>query len=181
LQSDVTQIRLQYPIDTRQDLTEADDMGGVLMSQSWTAERWLVLLLRSVGGICLLALIALWMPGSWINGGHAWLGLGEFPDAPIAAYLARSVSALSAFYGGLLVAVSFDVRRYAPIIRYQAVAIMALSVSGVVVGRWARMPLWFVGGDAVACWAYCLPMLVLADRLQRRASKPAPSETARSS
>jgi hypothetical protein len=120
-----------------------------------------------MGGICLFALVSLWMPRSWIEAGHRWVGWGEFPAVPIAVYLVRSVSALSAFYGGLLIALSFDVRRYTPLIRYQAVAIMALSACGVVVGRWAGLPLWFVGGDAAACWAYCIPMLVLAGRVER--------------
>ncbi len=146
------------------------------MNQPCAAERWLVLLLRGVGGICLLALIPLWMPRSWIDAGHRWLGWGEFPVAPIAEYLARSVSALSAFYGGLLVVVSFDVRRYRPVIRYQALAIMLLSASGVVVGGWAGVPRWFVAGDAAVCWAYCVPMLVLVRRVgQRRAEAVVPA------
>jgi hypothetical protein len=120
-----------------------------------------------MGGICLFALVSLWMPRSWIEAGHRWVGWGEFPAAPIAEYLVRSVSALSAFYGGLLIALSFDVRRYAPLIRYQAVAIMALSACAIVVGKWAGLPLWFVGGDAAACWAYCIPMLVLVGRVER--------------
>ena len=57
-------------------------------------------------------------------------------------------------------------------IRYQAVAIMVLSACGVVVGGWAGMPLWFVGGDAVACWAYCIPLLMLAGRVQRGGAEP---------
>ena len=101
------------------------------MGRLWSAERWLVRLLRLVGGLCLLALVSLWMPRSWIHAAHRWLVWGEFPAAPIAEYLARSVSALSAFYGGLLVAMSFDVVRYSPLVRYQAVAIMALSACGV--------------------------------------------------
>jgi hypothetical protein len=137
------------------------------MGPSKAGEDWLKWLLRLVGGLCLIALIPLWMPRSWLEAAHGWLGWGEFPAAPIAEYLARSVSALSAFYGGLLVVVSFDVRRYAPLIRYQAVAIMALSACGLVVGRWAGLPLWFVAGDMVACWAYCIPMLVLAQRVER--------------
>jgi hypothetical protein len=137
------------------------------MRQPGTAEHWLVLLLRVVGGVCLLALVSLWMPRSWIDAGHRWLGWGPFPAAPIAEYLARSVSSLSAFYGGLLIALSFDVRRYRPLIRYQAAAIMALSASGVVVGGWAGVPAWFVVGDAVACWAYCIAMLLLAGRVER--------------
>ena len=137
------------------------------MGRLGEAERWLVLLLRLVGGVCLLALVSLWMPQSWIDAAHRWLGWGQFPAAPVAYYLARSVSALCAFYGGLLIALSFDVRRYSPLIRYQAVSIMLLSACGVVVGRWAGMPLWSVGGDAAACWAYCVPMLVLCRRLKR--------------
>ena len=139
------------------------------MSRQVKAERWLVLLLRVIGGVCLLALVPLWMPRGWIDAGHRWLGWGEFPAAPIAEYLARSVSALSAFYGGLLVALSFDVRRYIALIRYQAVAIMLLSACGAVVGRWAGVPWWLVGGDAAACWAYGVPMLVLARHVERTA------------
>src|SRR5579864_5940164 len=136
------------------------------MRRALTAEDYLKLLLRAVGGLCLLALISLWMPRSWIEAAHRWLGWGEFPAAGIALYLARSVSALAAFYGGLLVALSFDVRRYLPLIRYQAVAIMALSACGIVVGTWAGLPLWFVAGDAAACWAYGVPMLLLAGRVE---------------
>ena len=77
------------------------------------------------------------------------------------------MSALCAFYGGLLVVLSLDVQRYAPFIRYQAIAIMTLSACGVVVGRWAGMPWWFVGGDAAACLAYGIPMLMLVHRGSR--------------
>jgi hypothetical protein len=139
------------------------------MDRLSSAERWLVLLLRLVGGVCLLALIPLWMPRSWIDAAHQWLGWGPFPPGPIAEYLARSVSSLSAFYGGLLIALSSDVRRYSPLIRYQAVAIMFLSACGLIVGGWAGVPRWFVGGDAVACWAYGVPMLLLAGRVEHQA------------
>ena len=137
------------------------------MVERSAAERRLALLLRLVGGLCLLALVALWMPLSWIDAAHRRLGWGDFPDAPVAAYLARSVSALCGFYGGLLVGLSRDVRRYAPLIRYQAAAIMALSACGAVVGRAAGMPLWFVAGDAAGCWAYGVPMLALSWRVER--------------
>jgi hypothetical protein len=137
------------------------------MGQPTRAERRLRLLLRLVGSVCLLALIPLWMPRAWIEGTHEWLGWGPFPAAPVAEYLARSVSGLSAFYGGLLVAMAADVRRYAPLIRYQAVAMLVLSASGAVLGSGAGIPLWFVGGDAVACLAYCLAMLALVRRVER--------------
>lgn len=129
------------------------------------AERHLARLLRATGAFVLLAIVPLWMPGAWIAATHRWLGLGEFPAAPIAEYLARSVSALCAFYGGLLVCLSTDVRRYLPLVRYQALAIMALTLGGVVVGRWAGMPWWFVGSDAVAGWICGGLTLALAGRV----------------
>ena len=135
------------------------------MAQPGKAERWLVFLLRLVGGVCLLAVVSLWMPRNWIDAGHRWLGLGAFPAEPIAEYLARSVSLLCAFYGGLLIVLSFNVRRFNPLIRYQASAVMLLAACGVVVGHWAGLPWWFAGADAVACWAYGFPMLVLTWRV----------------
>jgi hypothetical protein len=136
------------------------------MVQAVDAKHRLVLLLRAVGGVCLLGLLSLWMPAEWIRAAYRWLGWGPFPDAPLTEYLARSVSALAAFYGGLLMVLSADVQRHAPIVRYQAAAIMALSASGVIVGCWAGMPLWFVGGDALGCWAYSIPMLLLVRRVE---------------
>ena len=60
------------------------------------------------------------MPTTWIVATHKWLGLGDFPDAPITQYLARSISALYAIFGGLVIVVSTDVRRYVPVIRFLA-------------------------------------------------------------
>jgi hypothetical protein len=143
------------------------------MGQQSGVERRLKILLRIMGGLCLLAWVPLWMPKAWTNAGHQALGWGPFPTEPIAEYLARSVSALSGFYGGLLVALAADVRRYAPLIRYQALAIMGLSAAGLVVGTWAGMPFWFVGGDAVACWAYCIPTLVWLHQVERGGNQSA--------
>ena len=150
------------------------------MEQPWAAEDYLKLLLRAVGGLCLLGLISLWMPRSWIEATHRWLGWGEFPAAPIALYLARSVSALTAFYGGLLVALSFDVRRYLPLIHYQALAIMALSEwwstagPGCPCGSWVGMRL--LAGRTVSpccCWPDGSKVVVLSYPVRTRRSEHA--------
>lgn len=127
--------------------------------------RWL---LRVLSGICLLALIAVVMPDSWMIAAHEAMGLGPFPSAPIAEYLARSTSALSAFYGGLLWVLSRDVVRYASIIRYQAAAMLCLSTSGLLIGRAAGIPMIWVAIDASGCWLFCLPTLVLAWNVESR-------------
>jgi hypothetical protein len=131
------------------------------------SESWLRLLLRILGWICVLALIPLVMPRSWLDVGHRYLGLGEFPSAPIAEYLARSVCALCAFYGGLLLLLAGDVRRFLSIIRYQAVAIMTLSAVGIFAGVRAGVPAFLVIADALGCWILLVPILILAARLNR--------------
>jgi hypothetical protein len=131
------------------------------------SESWLRLLLRILGWICVPALIPLFMPRSWLDVGHRFLGLGEFPTAPIAEYLARSVCALCAFYGGLLFLLAGDVRRFVSIIRYQAVAIMTLSAVGIFAGVRPGVPAYFVIADALGCWILLVPILILAARLNR--------------
>ena len=131
------------------------------------SESWLKILLRILGWICVPALIPLFMPRSWLDVGHRLLGLGDFPAAPIAEYLARSVSALCAFYGGLLLLLARDVRRHLSIIRYQAVAIMALSAIGIFAGVRAGVPAFFVIADAAGCWIFLVPILILTRRLDR--------------
>ncbi|HEX5177307.1 MAG TPA: hypothetical protein VFV83_09775 [Chthoniobacteraceae bacterium] len=124
----------------------------------------LKLLLRVLGGICVSAVVPLFVPRSWLDAGHRFLGLGEFSKAPIAEYLARSVSALCAFYGGLLLLLAGDLGRYISIIKYQAVAIMILSLIGIFAGVRAGVPAYLVIGDALGCWVFLLPILVLATR-----------------
>ena len=131
------------------------------------SDHWLQLLLRVLGGICVLAVIPLFAPRSWLDAGHRFLGMGAFPEAPIAEYLARSVRALSAFYGGLLLLLARDVRRFVSIIKYQAIAIMAFSAIGIYAGTRAGVPAYLVVGDAVGCWIFLLPILILAGRLSR--------------
>jgi hypothetical protein len=139
----------------------------VLQETGLGREGWLRLLLRILGAICVLALIPFFMPRTWLDIAHHAVGLGEFPKAPIAEYLARSVSALCAFYGGLLLLLARDVRRFVSIIRYQAVAIMTFSALGVFAGVRAGVPASMVVIDALGCWVFLLPILILAGRVTR--------------
>ena len=124
-------------------------------------KQLLVLLLRFVGGVCVVAIVPMFMPHSWIIVIHEAMGLGVFPEQPIADYLVRSTSALCLFYGGLLLVLSFDVCRFARVITYQALAIMVVSACGAFLGASAGIPIIWVAADAIACWIYCLPTLWL--------------------
>ncbi|MHC4251397.1 MAG: hypothetical protein ACYS9X_19940 [Planctomycetota bacterium] len=87
------------------------------------SERILKILLRVVGTTALLAIVAVFMPYSWMDAIHRQLGMGELPSAPIVGYLARSTSAFYAILGGLLWFVSADLRRYRALLGYIGAAL----------------------------------------------------------
>lgn len=95
-------------------------------------QRPLASVLRAIGCLDCLALLAVVMPQHWMDVAHAWLGLGPIPREPIVGYLARSASALYALHGASIVFVSFDVDRYGPLIRFLALA--ALVHGAIILG-----------------------------------------------
>ncbi len=121
------------------------DSGLPVPSPDSKSERRLALLLRAVGCLDLLALIAVVMPWHWIAVAHKFVGLGAIPEAPIVGYLARSASALYALHGAMVLFVSFDVRRYERLIRFMAVA--ALVHGAVILGI-------DLGAGLPALWRY---------------------------
>lgn len=107
------------------------------------AEIFLRIVLRWVGTVSLLALVAVVMPYSWMDATHEWLGLGRMPDQPIVGYLARSVSAFYALLGGLLWALSFDLQRHRPTLCFLGVAIMIFGVMLIGIDWVERLPLYW--------------------------------------
>jgi len=106
-------------------------------------ERALVLLLRLNGSLLMLAFFAVFLPTEWMAGTHRWLGLGEFPRTPLVDYLTRSASALYCIHGGLMLVLSCDVRRFAPVVVYVAVAGIAFGVAMTAIDLGAGMPLYW--------------------------------------
>jgi hypothetical protein len=115
------------------------------MADAARAQRALVLILRILGTLDLLAVLAIFLPLEWMAKTHAWLGLGELPEQPILNYLTRSASALYALHGAMIVFVSTDVRRYAPLIKFLAVAALIHGVTLYLIDTTAGMPgFWIV-------------------------------------
>ena len=129
------------------------------------AERWLKILLLLFGLPPAFAVIPFLMPFSWMAAVHEWVGMGTLPDKPIVDYLARYASAMSALYGFLLLLLLRDVRRYAPVITLQAVAVMVLSGVGSIFAWRAGMPPWWVAMDVLSCWSFCGAMLWLQTKI----------------
>src|SRR6266496_2516264 len=107
------------------------------------SEKVLVLLLRFVGVPALFALVAVFMPVSWMAATHRWLGLGEMPTGPVVEYLARSVSAFYALFGALCLVVASDLERYRPVVRFLGAAFALVGVILLGVDVTAGMPWWW--------------------------------------
>lgn len=107
------------------------------------AELSLRLLLRALGTLDLLAFAAVLMPEEWMAGTHAWLGMGDFPRAPVVDYLARSASLMYAQHGAVFLFLSGDVRRFRPLIRFMAYIAMGSGVIMLAIDLLARIPLFW--------------------------------------
>lgn len=107
------------------------------------ADKVLVILLRFVGVTALFALVAVFMPISWMASTHRWLGLGEMPAAPVVDYLARSLSAFYAFTGALCLVMAADLERYRPVVLFFGLAFALMSAVLLGVDLAAGMPWWW--------------------------------------
>ncbi|MEE8523420.1 MAG: hypothetical protein V3T72_05775 [Thermoanaerobaculia bacterium] len=105
-------------------------------------EKILILVMRLVGGVMLLAWLAVLLPEKWMAQGHRLLQLGDFPASPLVDYLTRSISALYGIHGGLLIVLTTNVRRFAKVIRYLAVMNLLFGVVVTAIDLHAGMP-WF--------------------------------------
>jgi hypothetical protein len=126
------------------------------------SDKALALLLRFVGVTALFALVAVFMPVSWMTATHRWLGLGEMPTAPVVEYLARSLSAFYALVGALCLVAAADLERYRPLIRFLGVAFTLMSVVLLGVDLAAGMPWWWSASEGPGGVVFGAVMFVLA-------------------
>ena len=129
-------------------------------------ERLLVWLLRLFGASTLTALGAVFMPHDWMNLIHQRLGMGELPHLPIVGYLTRSISALYALHGALLIFLSLDVRRYLPLVRFLGAASVVMGVLLLGLDLAVGMPVFWTVAEGPPVVALGLVILVLARRVK---------------
>jgi hypothetical protein len=110
-------------------------------------ERILIVLMRVASVMMLLALGAVVMPFAWMDGVHRSLGMGPLPDAAIVHYLTRSASALYAAYGAVMLFLSFDVRRYRPVILFKAATGVVFGIVMLVLDVAVGMPWHWTAGE----------------------------------
>jgi hypothetical protein len=116
-------------------------------------QRWLGLFLRVGGVICMTAIVAVFMPRGWIDRCHQALGLGPFPVAPIAEYLARSASLLYAVLGVVLWVLGGGVERSGAAIRGVALGMLLGGPVLLTIDLRSGLPGWWIAMEG--------PMVVL--------------------
>lgn len=132
------------------------------------AERILKTVLRVYGAIAGLAIFAVFMPRACMAATHEAIGLGQFPDGAIVEYMARSLSALYAFHGGLLWLVARDARRYAAVIAYVAIVGIAFSLFVLALDVSLRLPVWWILGEGPCVLVISTAILALLTRARAR-------------
>jgi hypothetical protein len=139
---------------------------GRSSAASTTGERtWqegtVIFLLRLSGVVTLCAFGAIFLPTEWMVRTHALLGLGDFPAVPVVDYLTRSVAALYAFHGGMVLYISTDVRRFRDLVGYFGAATIVFATVLFFVGLHAGLPLyWLLGeGPPVAALGLLIALL----------------------
>jgi hypothetical protein len=134
------------------------------------AERLLVWLLRLGACITLPAFLTALLPAETMAAVHRGLGLGELEVGPVVDYMARSLSMLYGFHGGLLLLLSFDVRRLAPAIVYVGWMNVVFGAALLAIDLLAGLPAWWVAAEGP--WVIVTGVLLLV--LVRAASRPSP-------
>jgi hypothetical protein len=89
------------------------------------ARTLLIALLRLTGLAMLCGLVFVFCPFGWMQKIHAAIGMGELTNTALMSYLTRTLSAMYAILGAILLFVSLDVRRYLPLIRFLGVIAIA--------------------------------------------------------
>jgi len=110
------------------------------------SELSIVIILRVIGVSGLFAIPAIFLPYSWMNAIHDYMGLGELPDAPIVSYLARSLSAFYAIVSTITLFISSDIRRHRSFVKLGAVIAIVTGFVLLGIDVTAGMPTsWTIG------------------------------------
>jgi hypothetical protein len=125
-------------------------------------DKPLKIVLHVLGWTTLAALGAVVMPRSWMAATHEWLGLGEFPVAPIVENLARSVSAFYAIFGGVCLVLASDIERYRPLIKFLGATLVLFGVTLIGIDLAAGMPLWWTASEGLSTIVFGVLMLALS-------------------
>ena len=127
-----------------------------------SAKRMLVWLLFMAGTGMLCALVFVFCPFEWMAAIHRRIGLGELAYTPVLSYLIRTLSALYATMGGILLFVCFDLDRYLPLVRFLGIVAILSGVGVTILDAVLHLPTFWTVAEGPLTVALGVAMLILA-------------------
>ncbi|PYS70258.1 MAG: hypothetical protein DMF69_14155 [Acidobacteria bacterium] len=125
-------------------------------------QRISAFLLRLSGSVEILAFIAVVMPRSWMEIAHAWLGMGEMPNAPVIMFMIRQASYTYGMHGISLWVIASNVERFRLLVILNGFAYLIAAPVFFLIDRSSGMPLWWTLGDAFGCGGFGAALLWLS-------------------
>lgn len=126
------------------------------------AEQPQAWVLRLTGATEILAFFSVVMPRSWMEVSHSLLGLGEMPTGPIIMFMIRQASYAYGMHGVSLWLMATDVRRFQPLIVFNAVSFLIAAVVFSLIDYTSGMPIWWTAVDAFGCASFGAVALILS-------------------
>src|SRR6185295_2144901 len=111
-------------------------------------QKWI---LRIAGAFEILAFISVVMPRSWMEAGHAWLGMGVMPDGPLLMFMIRQASYTYGMHGVSLWLLSMDLQRFRPLLILNGISFLVAAVVFAWIDYSAGMPWFWTVSDALGC------------------------------
>ncbi|MCM3872014.1 MAG: hypothetical protein ND895_15120 [Pyrinomonadaceae bacterium] len=127
-----------------------------------SADRCQTWLLRLAGAVEILAFVSVVMPRSWMEGSHAWLGLGKMPDGPIIMFMIRQASYTYGMHGVSLWILASDVIRFRPLIRFNGISFLLAGPVFFLIDYHSGMPWFWTILDALGCGFFGAALLWLS-------------------
>ena len=127
-----------------------------------TARWMLIWMLRLTGGAMLTALAFVFCPFEWMASIHQRIGMGELAYTPLLSYLTRTLAAMYASMGVIVLFVSFDIDRYRPLIRCVGVLAILGGLGVTALDAGLRLPVFWTALEGPLTVLLGVVLLILA-------------------
>ena len=128
------------------------------------SRRLLAWLLRLMGSVEILAFFAVFMPRSWMEVSHTWLGMGEMVSGPLIMFMIRQASFTYGMHGISLWVIASDVARFRILVILNAIAYLLAGPVFFSIDYASGMPWWWTVIDSLGCASAGAVILFLSGR-----------------
>ena len=128
------------------------------------SRRILAWLLRLMGSVEILAFLAVFMPRSWMEVSHTWLGMGEMVSGPLIMFMIRQASYTYGMHGISLWVLASDVARFRTLVILNGIAYLLAGPLFFWIDFSNGIPWWWTVIDSLGCGSAGVVILLLSGR-----------------